>query len=132
MKNQPELGPYQYAGAALFGTGLFIEFWSEVQRLAFKKEKANQGQVYTGGLFALSRHVNYFGYTVWRTGYALASGNWILPSLTAAWLTFDFIGRGIPVLDEYCTGRVCGIIAKFMVLGLMYVTVWNAVGSLQA
>jgi protein-S-isoprenylcysteine O-methyltransferase Ste14 len=73
LQNQPELGPFQYAGAALFG---------------------------------LSRHINYFGYTVWRTGFALASGSWILAALSASWFTFDFVARGIPVLDEYCSKRV--------------------------
>jgi steroid 5-alpha reductase family enzyme len=77
-----------------------------VQRTAFKKRAENKGKVYTGGLFGVSRHVNYFGYTLWRTGYALASGSAVLGGLTAAWLTFDFVGRGIPVLDEYCSQRV--------------------------
>jgi steroid 5-alpha reductase family enzyme len=106
LQNQPELGPFQYAGAALFGLGIFLEFGSEIQRTAFKKDSANAGRVYTGGLFSLSRHINYFGYTVWRTGFALASGSWILAALSASWFTFDFVARGIPMLDEYCSKRV--------------------------
>jgi steroid 5-alpha reductase family enzyme len=105
-QNQPELGAYQYAGAALFSAGILIELGSEVQRTLFKKDPENKGKVYTGGLFALSRHVNYFGYTLWRSGFALASGSPVLAGLMASWLTFDFVGRGIPVLDRYCAGRV--------------------------
>jgi steroid 5-alpha reductase family enzyme len=105
-QNQPELGPYQYAGAALFSAGIIIELGSEVQRTLFKKDPENKGKVYTGGLFALSRHVNYFGYTLWRTGFALASGSPVLAGLITSWLTFDFVGRGIPVLDRYCSERV--------------------------
>lgn len=83
-----------------------LEFVSEIQRHAFKKDKKNKGQVYEGGLFGLSRHINYFGYTLWRTGYAIASGGWTWGAVTASWFVGDFTLRGIPVLQHYLEERV--------------------------
>jgi hypothetical protein len=48
-------------GSSLYVIGMALEFGSEIQRHAFKKDKKNKGQVYEGGLFGLSRHINYFG-----------------------------------------------------------------------
>ena len=93
-------------GSSLFVAGILIETISEVQRALFKRKENNQGKPYTGGLWALSRHPNYLGYALWRGGYALAAGGWIWGAVTAGWFTFDFIARGIPVLEEYCENRV--------------------------
>jgi len=93
-------------GASLYAIGLSAEWFSEVQRAAFKRDPKNKGKLYTGGLFGISRHVNYFSYTVWRGGYALAAGGWIWGAVVAAWLAFDFTARAIPVLQEYLEDRV--------------------------
>ena len=93
-------------GASMYTVGLFVEWFSEVQRAAFKRDPANKGKVYTGGLFGLSRHVNYFGYTMWRSGFALAAGGWLWGSAVAAFFTYDFTTRAIPILHEYLEGRV--------------------------
>ena len=93
-------------GSSLYVIGMALEFGSEIQRHAFKKDKKNKGQVYEGGLFSLSRHINYFGYTLWRTGYALASGGWTWGAVTASWFVGDFTLRGIPVLQHYLEERV--------------------------
>merc|ERR1712217_663119 len=88
-------------GSALYVVGLFTEWFSEVQRAAFKRKPENKGKVYDGGLFGLSRHVNYLGYTMWRTGYAMAAGGWTWGATVAAIFTYDFTQRGIPVLQHY-------------------------------
>jgi len=93
-------------GSSLYVVGMTLEFVSEIQRHAFKKDKKNKGQVYEGGLFGLSRHINYFGYTLWRTGYAIASGGWTWGAVTASWFVGDFTLRGIPVLQHYLEERV--------------------------
>ena len=49
------------AGAVAFLAGMAVETASEVQRKAFKDDPRNAGRPHAGGLFALSRHVNYFG-----------------------------------------------------------------------
>lgn len=89
--------------------GLLLEAVSETQRKAFKDDPKNAGKPYTGGLFGLARHINYGGYSVWRTSYALASGGWIWGAIIGALFTYDFTNRAIPVLDEYCSKRVRNI-----------------------
>jgi steroid 5-alpha reductase family enzyme len=93
-------------GTVLYAIGLSAEAISEIQRRRFKDKPANKGKVYSGGLFSLARHINYGGYTVWRTGYALASSGWIWAALTFCWSFGDFSSRGVPVLDVYCQKRV--------------------------
>lgn len=93
-------------GSSLYALGMALEFGSEIQRHAWKKDPKNKGQVYEGGLFGLSRHINYFGYTLWRTGYAIAAGGWTWGAVTASWFTYDFTFRGIPVLQHYLEERV--------------------------
>jgi protein-S-isoprenylcysteine O-methyltransferase Ste14 len=93
-------------GSSLYVLGMALEFGSEIQRHAFKKDRKNKGQVYEGGLFSLSRHINYFGYTLWRTGYAIAAGGWTWGAVTASWFVYDFNFRGIPVLNHYLEEKV--------------------------
>jgi protein-S-isoprenylcysteine O-methyltransferase Ste14 len=94
------------AGSILYAVGLSVELGSEAQRHYFKKDAANKGKVYTGGLFGFSRHINYFGYMLWRSGYALAAGGWTWGAVTAAMFAYDFTQRGIPVLQHYLEERV--------------------------
>lgn len=56
-------------GSAMYVVGLGIEWMAEQQRYIFKRDPESKGKVYTGGLFGAARHVNYFGYALWRTGY---------------------------------------------------------------
>ena len=96
------LDTLQYVGIGLFGVGLLTEFVSEVQRKQFKDNPANKGKNYTGGLFSLARHINYGGYTIWRTGLALTSGNYWLAALAFTWHTWDFTTRAVPSLTLHC------------------------------
>lgn len=93
-------------GSALFATGIFVEAFSEVQRAVWKKDPANKGKVYDQGLFGLSRHVNYFGYTLWRTGYAMAAGGFTWAGVTAGFFTWTFLSSSIPELQGYLEKRV--------------------------
>lgn len=93
-------------GSSLYVLGMALEFGSEIQRHVFKKDPKNKGKVYEGGLFGLSRHINYFGYTLWRTGYAIAAGGWTWGAVTASFFVYDFNFRGIPVLQHYLEERV--------------------------
>jgi protein-S-isoprenylcysteine O-methyltransferase Ste14 len=100
-----ELGPPQYIGIGLFTVGLLTELVSEVQRKRFKDDPANKGKNYAGGLFSLARHINYGGYTLWRTGLALTSGNYWLAALQFTWLTYDFTYRAVPCLTQHCSAK---------------------------
>lgn len=93
-------------GSALYLVGIFTETFSEWQRLQFKKDSANKGKVYGGGLFSLARHINYLGYVMWRTGYAVAAGGWTWGAITGAFFAYNFISDGIPELNRYCQERV--------------------------
>ncbi|KAK4501253.1 hypothetical protein PRZ48_007060 [Zasmidium cellare] len=92
-------------GSALYTAGLVIEWLSEQQRYAFKEDPANKGKVYTGGLFGLSRHINYLGYSLWRTGYGLAAGGWFWAGTLFALTTLQFTQTIIPVHQHYMEER---------------------------
>ena len=106
------LSPY-YAIIAAMAAGSAAKqiFWllyvSELQRKAFKADRANEGKPFAGGLFAWARCINYGGYTLWRTGYGLAAAGVPFGGLIAVLFGWDFATRAIPVMDAYCSKRVC-------------------------
>jgi protein-S-isoprenylcysteine O-methyltransferase Ste14 len=88
----------------LYAIGSFLNSGSELQRLVWKTRPENSGRLYTGGLFRLSRHVNYFGDVVLFTGFALLTRSpwaFVVPALMA--LMFVFVH--IPTLDRYLRDR---------------------------
>jgi protein-S-isoprenylcysteine O-methyltransferase Ste14 len=95
-----------WIGIALFVGGLLLEWISEIERYKFKRDPQNQGKVYTKGLWSLARHINYGGYTLWRTGYASASSGLVFGCLTAGFFLLNFLNQSIPELDLYCEQRV--------------------------
>lgn len=97
--------PTLIIGSMLYVVGLATEYIAELQRKRFKDDPANKGKPYTGGLWSLARHINYGAYAVWRAGYALAAGGWVLSAVVGGFFLFDFAARGVPVLDEYCEKR---------------------------
>lgn len=99
--------PWDLVGPGLYLTGLLVEMISELQRTAFKKNPANKGKPYAGGLFSLARHINYGGYAIWRASYAFTAGGWGWGLAVGAFFCYDFAFRGVPVLDAYLSERVC-------------------------
>ena len=93
-------------GLSLYLVGIFTEAISERQRKAFKDDPKNKGKCFTGGLFSLARHINYGGYTLWRTGYSIAAGGWIWGTILFSVIRMDWANRGVPALDYYCKQRV--------------------------
>ena len=55
------LGWLDWAGASLWAAGFAFEAISDGQLLRFKADPANRGKVMDRGLWAYSRHPNYFG-----------------------------------------------------------------------
>jgi protein-S-isoprenylcysteine O-methyltransferase Ste14 len=83
-----------YAAGGVFNTG------SELQRRAFKSDPRNAGRLYTGGFFALTRHPNYFGDSLWGVGWALVTHDaW--SALIVAVEVSGFVFSQIPTLDRY-------------------------------
>jgi len=100
-----ELGTVQYIGISLFTVGIFTELVSELQRKKFKDNPINKGKLYTGGLFSLARHINYGGYTLWRTGLALTSGNYWWAAFQVFWHMWFFTQKSVPELAGYCSKK---------------------------
>ncbi|PYH53322.1 NAD(P)-binding protein [Aspergillus niger CBS 101883] len=98
--------PLVAVGAGAYFIGILTEAVSEFQRTAFKKDPANKGKPYGGGLFSLATNINYGGYTIWRAGYALVTGGLPLAAMNFSFFFYDFAARGVPVLDAYLTDRV--------------------------
>lgn len=94
-----------YTSVPLYAVGILIELISEIQRKRFKDDPKNEGKPYAGGLFGYARSVNYFGYTIWRSAFALAGGGLAWAALNAGMFAWDFCNRAIPVLDRYCGQR---------------------------
>ena len=92
-------------GVALYAFGLLLETYGEIERRNFKRKPGNKGKVCNTGLWANARHINYGGYTLWRTGYAITGGGLAWGAVTAAFFAYDFLTRGVPVLDQYCQQR---------------------------
>ncbi|OJJ48193.1 hypothetical protein ASPZODRAFT_140511 [Penicilliopsis zonata CBS 506.65] len=97
--------PWLQAGVALFVLGIGAEWQCELQRRAFKTDARNRGKPFTQGLFALVRHPNYSGYTLWRGALGLATSGPLSGLLIAVFFAWDFCKRAIPALDEYCSKR---------------------------
>jgi protein-S-isoprenylcysteine O-methyltransferase Ste14 len=97
-------GPVDTLAILLYVLGSFLNTGSELQRKAWKARPENKGHLYTGGLFGLSRHVNYFGDVVLFSGFALLTRSpWaaLVPALMAAMFVF----LHIPILDRYLRER---------------------------
>ena len=88
-----------WAAITLFVGSLAGESLADAQLAAFKKNPAHRGQVCDVGLWALSRHPNYF--FVWLTWVSFA-----LFALPAAW---GWLGLVAPASILYLLLRVTGI-----------------------
>ena len=62
-----------YIGLALFILGFAIEIMADMEKSAFKANQENKDKFITTGLWARSRHPNYFGEIVLWTGIAVMS-----------------------------------------------------------
>lgn len=44
--------------------------------------------------------MQYFGYTLWRAGYALSAGGWVWGSIVGGFFAWDFANRGCRLLGK--------------------------------
>lgn len=99
----PATGPLDWIdvlGVVLFVVGSVLNSGGELQRDAFKRDPANRGKLFTGGFFALSMHINFFGDILWVAGYALVSHNW-WSSLIVVFIVAFFAFYNVPMLDRH-------------------------------
>ncbi len=92
-------------GAVMFLVGFVIESVADRQLWAFKAKPENRGLLMTGGLFAWSRHPNYFGEVVlwWGLGLiAFASSGSLFSFLGPVLLTGLLLKvSGVELLDAH-------------------------------
>ena len=98
-------------GLAVWIAGFAIEATADRQKSAFKADPANRGRFIRHGLWAWSRHPNYFGEIVLWTGIAIMATpamagwqwlGWISP-LFVCWLLTKV--SGIPMLEQQADER---------------------------
>lgn len=79
ISGQTAIGILDYAGIALWSTGMFFESVGDWQLARFRAKPENTGKVLSTGLWRYSRHPNYFGnFLIWWGFYlvALSAGGW--------------------------------------------------------
>ncbi|MGW5782244.1 DUF1295 domain-containing protein [Streptomyces sp. NPDC003863] len=104
------LGPLAFCGTALWAFGLGFEAVGDHQLARFKADPANRGRIMDRGLWAWTRHPNYFGDSlVWWGLYLLACTAWqpalavlVSPVLMTLLLT---VGSGKRLLEKHMAGR---------------------------
>jgi steroid 5-alpha reductase family enzyme len=106
--SQP-LGIWDTLGLTIFGIGIFFESTGDLQLSQFKKDPANQGKIITTGLWALTRHPNYFGEALvwWGFGFyavSLPLGWYTLLSPVIITLLLRYVS-GVPMLEKKYEGR---------------------------
>ncbi len=100
----PLLGWLDFIGVAVWFSGFFFEAVGDAQLAKFTKDPSNKGKIMQSGLWAYTRHPNYFGEAV------LWWGIWIV-SLSAQSSWFSILGpltitllltkvSGIPMLEK--------------------------------
>ena len=104
LSHGPELGALAILGSALALFGLSYEALADAQLARFKADRANTGQVMDKGLWAWSRHPNYFGEALTWWGIwliAAETGPGLAAILGPAFLTFTLTRwSGAPMLER--------------------------------
>jgi steroid 5-alpha reductase family enzyme len=90
-----------FAGMAIWAAGFAIEVAADAQKQRFRSDPANRGRFISSGLWAWSRHPNYFGEIVIWIGVAIVAA----PSL-AGWQWVTMIS---PVFVAILLTRISGI-----------------------
>jgi steroid 5-alpha reductase family enzyme len=91
-------------GVLVWGVGFFFEAVGDWQLVRFKKNPANQGKVLDRGLWAYTRHPNYFGDAAVWWGYyliALSTGWGALTIFSPALMSFLLVFvSGVAMLEK--------------------------------
>ncbi len=85
------LTPLDLIGGIFWAFGLVFESIADFQLVRFKRDKSNKGAILTSGVWAYSRHPNYFGEAmVWWGFYLIAAAagyGWLIHSpIIMTWL----------------------------------------------
>ena len=105
------LGTIGFVGMAVWAVGFGIEVVSDRQKQAFRQDPGNSERFITSGLWAWSRHPNYFGEVVLWLGIALISlpalSGWQYVTLISPLFVYFLLTRvsGIPILESRARER---------------------------
>jgi len=105
------LGAIGIVGIAVWAIGMLIEIIADRQKSAFKADPANAGRFINVGLWAWSRHPNYFGEIVIWTGMAIVAlpilQGWQWATLISPAFVTLLLTRvsGVPLLEKKADER---------------------------
>ncbi len=105
------LGVVGAIGLAIWLAGMLIEIVSDQQKSRFKKDPANQGKFIRTGLWAWSRHPNYFGEIVLWIGMAIVAipvlQGWQWATLISPVFVYFLLTKvsGVPMLEDKADER---------------------------
>ena len=100
------LGAFAAAGAALWAFGFAVEVMADHQKRVFRADPANDGRFITSGLWAWSRHPNYFGEITLWVGVAVVAlpvlEGWQHVTLISPVFVYLLLTRisGVPMLES--------------------------------
>lgn len=96
-------------GVAIWLIGYFFEVVGDAQLRAFKQNSDNKGKLMTTGLWAYTRHPNYFGEAVMWWGIfiiALSAGASLISIISPIAITYLLVFvSGVPLLEKAMVGR---------------------------
>jgi steroid 5-alpha reductase family enzyme len=105
------LGIIGIVGIAIWLAGLLIEIVADQQKSRFKRDPANQGKFISTGLWAWSRHPNYFGEIVLWIGMAIVAipvlQGWQWATLISPVFVYFLLTKvsGVPMLEDKADER---------------------------
>ena len=100
------LGPLAYVGITLWVAGMAIEVIADSQKTQFRKNPENRDRFITTGLWAWSRHPNYFGEITLWLGLGLLAlpvlSGWQLATMISPIFVYLLLTKvsGIPLLER--------------------------------
>jgi len=101
-----DLGIFALIGSLVWASGFAIEAAADVQKSRFRADPANKGRFIHSGLWAWSRHPNYFGEIVLWIGVAVIAlpvlRGWQWVTLISPVFVFLLLTRvsGVPLLEK--------------------------------
>ena len=108
---QKDLGWLAIIGLIIWAVGFFFELVSDAQKSRFKANTENKGKFIQEGLWAWSRHPNYFGEIIIWIGVALIAlpvlkGWALLTLISPVWVIIQLtVISGIPMLEKSADKR---------------------------
>jgi len=100
------LDEFAFVGLAVWVIGFSLEAIADLQKSRFRADPANRGSFITTGLWAISRHPNYFGEITLWTGIAIIAlpvlQGWQHATLISPVFVYLLITRvsGVPLLEK--------------------------------